>query len=282
MPEISLPDIKLPDVRFRDGKLRDLKLPDIDLRDRLPDVDLSKISLPSALRDISMPEVSVRDVHLPEVHMPDVRLRDMRMPEVHLPEFNLRDIRAPKVDLPSVDLRSLDPRRVDLSGIDARRLRQIAPFMKPAPRPASPLPWVIVAGIGGLFAGWWLATSSITGPAVRQFAAGVRARIDEWRSPRADWDDVEEQTEGFWSSEQGWKQEGSHRSAGRSEGTWSEGDAPRDKAGWDASATTSAADGTESAEVVGGTFEPTADAGVGGTAYEPASGEGSAGQDREG
>lgn len=146
MPEISLPDIKLPDVSFRDSKLRDVKLPDIDLRDRLPDVDLSKLSLPSALRDLSLPEVS------------------------------LRDLKAPRVEMPEVDLRSLDPRRLDLSGIDAKRLREIVPFAKPAPKPGSPLPWVVVAAAAGVFAGWWLATSSATGPAVRGTVAGIRGR----------------------------------------------------------------------------------------------------------
>ena len=266
MPEIRLPDIKLPDVKFRDGRLRDLKMPDIDLRDRLPDVDLSRIALPSALRDMHMPEMSLPDVHMPDVHMPD---------------FSVRDIRAPKLDLSGVDLRSLDPRRIDLSGIDAKRLRQLSPFAKPAPKPASPLPWVVVAAVGGLFAGWWLATSSLTGPKVRQFAAGLRGRIDDWRSPRADWEDVEERTEGFWSSEQGWKQEGSQGSGNRSGGKWgdvtSQATAP-----WDDSGTAVAVGGTESGEAADSGHDGSSDE-VGGTAYEPVtSGHGSGGNEQEG
>ena len=77
MPEISLPDIKLPDVRFRDGKLRDMKLPDIDLRDRLPDVDLSRLSLPSALRDEALGMLESKDV---------IRCANV------MPEFNVLDI----------------------------------------------------------------------------------------------------------------------------------------------------------------------------------------------
>jgi hypothetical protein len=243
MPEISLPDIKLPDVKFRDGRLRDMKLPDIDLRDRLPDVDLSKLSLPGALRDISMPEVSMRDMHLPDVHMPD---------------FNLRDVKAPRVDLSGVDLKSLDPRRLDLSGVDPKRLRKMMSFARPAPKSASPLPWVVVAGIGGLFAGWWLATSSMTGPKVRQLAAGLRSRIDTWRSGRAEDTDVEGRTETFWSTEQGWKKEGSQDDAPEPEGVWTD-DATQNTTSEHAS-TASAIGGAESgaSAVVGTAYEPAA------------------------
>ena len=247
MPEISLPDIKLPDVSFRDARLRDVKLPDIDLRDvKLPDVDLSKLSLPSALRDFSMPEVS------------------------------LRDLKAPKVEMPDVDLRTLDPRRLDLSGVDAKRLREIIPFAKPAPKPWSPLPWVVVAAAAGVFAGWWLATSSATGPAVRGAVARVRGRIDEWRASRSDWADAEDRTEGFWSSEDGWKEEGSQPGtgsqpgAGHSGGTWSE-QSNQESDGWEGSATAAAVSGVDS------------DAGVGGTSYEPSGGDfGSESGEREG
>jgi hypothetical protein len=178
MPEISLPDIRLPEIRFRNGNLPDVKLPDIDLRDRLPDVDLSKLSLPSALRDFSMSDVSMPDVHLPDVHLPD-----------------LHDMKAPKVDL---------------SGFDTKRLRAMSPFAKPAPKSSSPLPWIVVAGAAGLAAGWFLAPS----PIARTLTDRLRARIAAWRSARADWDDTEGRSEGFWSTEDGWKQDGSERGEG--------------------------------------------------------------------
>ena len=161
MPEISLPDIKLPDIRFRDGKLAYLKVPDIDLRDRMPDVDLSRLRCRRRCATCRCRRCRCLDMHMPNVHMPDVH-----MPDVHMPAFRLRDVKGPKVDLSDLDLRSLDPRRLDLSGLDARRLRDLVPFAKPAPKPTSPLPYVALAAVAGLFAGWWLATSSFTGPAI--------------------------------------------------------------------------------------------------------------------
>jgi hypothetical protein len=63
-----------------------------------------------------------------------------------------------------------------------------------------------VAGLGGLFAGWWLSTSPITGPKMRELADRARRRIAAWRDGGNDWDDAtEERTHGFWSSEHGWQ-----------------------------------------------------------------------------
>jgi hypothetical protein len=198
----------------------DVKLPDLDLRDRLPDVDLSKLSMPSALRDLS----------LPDVHVPDVRLPKMDMPSPAMPE---------------VDLHALDPRRLDLSGLDPKRLRALTPFAKPARKPASPLPWIVVAGVAGMFAGWFLATS----PMAHTMVGRIRARLQAWRSGRSEWDDAEERTEGFWANEQGWRQEGASRGG---EGTW------------------------DSAAVVGGGGD---DVGVGGTGSEPPTGDAGHGGD---
>jgi hypothetical protein len=255
MPEISLPDIKLPDVKFRDGKLRDVKLPDIDLRDRLPDVDLSRISLPAGLREVSMPEVS----------MPDISLRDVRVPEIRRPDIH--------VDLSDLDLKAIDPRRIDLSGIDADRLREIVPFMKPARKPASRLPFVLLAAVGGIFAAWWLATSSRTGPRVRSLAADIRRRVDEMRGDRG-WDDTEGRGEGSWPSEHDWKAQSdqatggtvSEGTAGHSGGSWSRGSGAESAAMREGDTAGQMGD-TEEAGDGGGYFA--ADTGVGGTGYEP-------------
>jgi hypothetical protein len=64
-----------------------------------------------------------------------------------------------------------------------------------------------------MFAGWWLATSSMTGPRVRAAADKVRQRIDELRGTPAG-GDAEEQTETFWSSETGWQDAGSEQVGG--------------------------------------------------------------------
>jgi len=177
-------------------------------------------------------------------------------------------MKAPKVDLSDVDLRSLDPRRLDLSGLDARKLRDLVPFAKPAPKQTSPVPYVVLAAAAGLFAGWWLATSSVTGPTMRGLAARVRGRIDEWRAARGDWDDAEERTEGFWSNEDGWKETGSQPDAAPAEGSF-ERDAHPDE-GWDSSASTAAIGGSDS------------DGGIGGTSYEAAAGDRVDPTDREG
>src|SRR5438128_9227258 len=133
-----------------------------------------------------MPDMKMSDLHLPDVRMPDVRMPDVRMPDVRMPDLRMRDLKMPRMDLPNVDLRDV---------------RNAIPFGRPAPKPASPMPWVILAGIAGLFAGWWLATSSMTGPKARQVAERVRARIDEMRGTGAEWDEaVEERTEGFWAN----------------------------------------------------------------------------------
>jgi hypothetical protein len=230
MPEISLPDIRLPEIRFRNGNLPDVKLPDIDLRERLADVDLSKLSLPSAIRDFSMSDVSMPDVHMSDVHMPD-----------------LRDMKTPKVDL---------------SGFDTKRLRALSPFAKPAPKSASPLPWIVVAGAAGLAAGWFLATS----PMARTFADRLRARIAAWRSARAEWEDTEGRSEGFWSTEDGWKQDGSARGEGP-DAAESASDTSAGPSGWEGAASVAVvASGPDDA--------------IGGTGYE-ASPEGDA-SEREG
>jgi hypothetical protein len=236
MPEISLPDIKLPDVRFRDGRLRDMKLPDIDLRDHLPDVDLSKLSMPGVLRDMSMPEVSLSGAHLPDVHAPDVHLSDLSLPKFQFPD-------------------------VDLSRIDTRRLRELTPFAKPGKKSPSPLPWVIVAGAAGLFAGWFLATSPVAGPMVRGMVGRVRDRMNAWRAGRSEWEDAEERTEGFWADEHGWRAEGSQRGEDRPAGSFDQPSSD-ESARWEAAASMAAIDGAAGDQSVGGTSFDTAESRV--------------------
>lgn len=218
------------------------------------------------------------EISLPDIRLPDIRFRDAKLPDVKLPDIDLRE-RLPDVDLarlplpaalrdrsvPELDLRSLDPRRLDLSGLDAKRLRALAPFAKPAQKPASPLPWILVAGAAGLFAGWFLATSPLT----RGIVDRLRARIDAWRTARAGWEDAEERTEGFWSNEEGWQQQGAQPGAGSGEGSW-EGSAG-EGASWE---------GSSSAAAMGATS--TGEEGAGGTGSEPPPGESGESSEREG
>jgi hypothetical protein len=173
------------------------------------------------LRNFKLPEMTFPGGKLRDLALPDIDLRD-RLSDLHLPEINLHDIKAPEINLSGIDVRGLDPRRLDLSGIDAARLREMTPFVRRKPEPASPIPWIIVAGVGGLFAGWWLATSSATGPMIRRMSRGVHDRLAAWRNSQAEWNDGEDRAEGFWSTEGGWKDEGSQSGATRPSGTWSD------------------------------------------------------------
>jgi hypothetical protein len=109
-----MPDISLPDVRFGDRKLRDARIPDIDLRDRLADVDLGHlrmpdVTIPAALRDFAHTDVSIpnalRHVSLPDTgwdpHRPTVDdLRRFGVPEAALARFGVKPKRQPSDILP--------------------------------------------------------------------------------------------------------------------------------------------------------------------------------------
>jgi hypothetical protein len=204
-----MPEISLPDITFGDGMLRDMKLPDIDLRDRLADLDLSDLHMPQPLRDVSMP-----DFKLPELHRPEITLRDIK-----------REAKAHHLHLPDVNLRDLD----------MGDIRAMARLGRTAPRARTPWAWITVAGLAGLSAGWWLSTSSITGPKMRAFADRARRRIAAWRGGGNGWDDAtEERTRGFWSSEHGWRD-----NAAGSESSGEHGAGERNAAGTPGSTTAS-------------------------------------------
>jgi hypothetical protein len=275
MPQISLPNVKLPDVRFRDARLRDVKLPDIDLRG-LPDVDLRDVSVPKALREMSMPDMKMPDVKMPDVKMSDFHMPDVHMPDVHMPDISMPDLKRPDLHLrdvrmPDLRMRDFKMPKMDMPDVDLREIRSAIPFGRPAPKPASPLPWVLLAGVAGLFAGWWLSTSSVTGPKVRQIADRVRARIDEMRNGADDWDEaVEERTEGFWANEQGWKTEGSQPGPGGPINAEPEEESEADSWPEHSAATLTSSESTID-DVVGDTGGLAQDESIGGTAFEPGS-----------
>jgi hypothetical protein len=199
VPRINLPAIRLPDIRLGDGKLGDVKLPDIDLRDRLPDVDLSELHLPQALRDVSMPDFRLPELHQAEIKLGDIKRDIQRQAKAH-------HLHLPDVNLPDLDLADV---------------RAMAHLGREAPRARTPWAWIAVAGLAGVFAGWWLSTSSVTGPKMRELADRARRRFAAWRTGGNDWDDAtEERTHGFWSSEHGWRDSvaGSESSGGHDSG----------------------------------------------------------------
>ena len=124
-----------------------------------------------------MAQISSPKLHLPELHRPDE----------HLPEWKLPHLRAPELDV-----------------------HALSRLGRPAQRRRNLLPWVVLGSAGALAGGWFLATSSATGPRVRTAVGRLRRRVEVWRNGGGDWDDeVEQSTERFWSNESGWKEEGS-------------------------------------------------------------------------
>jgi hypothetical protein len=146
--------------------------------------------------------------------MPDMRLREVHLPELHLPEMSRDDIvRAIGDATRDVDLSRFDPRRIelsesartrlettkaDLSSIDLSKVdvpkaiatvTQAAGLVRLVRRPR--LPFVI----GGLVTlgliGYALATSPVVRPRLDDVARKARARIDAMRTP-ADEEPIEE------------------------------------------------------------------------------------------
>jgi hypothetical protein len=157
------------------------------------------------------------------------------------------DVKMPDFKMPDVDMASI------------RRLG------RPEPKRRSLLPWVIVAGVSAAFAGWWLATSSVTGPKVRAVAERVRTRIDELRNGGAEWEDGEEQAESFWSSESGWESGNTPSSDGEGASTG----AARPRAMATATMTDDdAASATDSWDVSSAASQTSSDPSVGGTGFD--------------
>jgi hypothetical protein len=108
--------------------------------------------------------------------MPDFKFPDVRLPEFKLPE-GLRDMTREDIQKAMSEVRMPDvklPKRSDI----ARNVEKALP-MRSGP---SPIPFALLAMIGGLIVGWILATSPMTGPRISAAMGGVRHKIDEWRT----------------------------------------------------------------------------------------------------
>jgi hypothetical protein len=160
-----------------------------------------------------MPELTVSEIKLPAIKVGDVTLPDdvidkladldireklseMDLSSVHLPAV-LRDVELPDVKLPEIRL-------PEVAAV-AALTRQV----RPEPPRRNLLPWIVVAGAATLFAGWFLATSSITAPRVRSAADRVRRRIDDMRGVNNDIIDLDETSTTIWSDDAGWQSGGS-------------------------------------------------------------------------
>jgi len=115
-----------------------------------------------------MPDISLPEVHLPDFKLPE-GLRDMNREDI---QKAMPDVRLPKFDL---------PKRSDISKELAKAGRDID---KAIPRRAapSPLPFVIFGMLAGLFIGWFLASSTVTGPRIGGAVDEVRGRVAKWRA----------------------------------------------------------------------------------------------------
>jgi hypothetical protein len=124
----------------------------------------------------SMPDISLPEVHLPDFRLPE-GLRDMNREDI---QKAMPDVRLPKIDL---------PKRSDISKELAKAGRDIDKALPRRPAP-SPLPFVFFGMIAGLFIGWFLASSTVTGPRIGGVVDEVRGRVAKWRAGDADDEDA--------------------------------------------------------------------------------------------
>ena len=179
MPQISLPEINLSEFGERLQEAADeSRLPE-EVRDRIDD---AAEMLADAGKDISEAASRLGS----EV---GERLADVRWPTIALPAAlaALAEVKPPKVDLGARDLRKAVA-KLDLPQVTIGRRSSSPPIV----------PIVLLAAVGGLFVGWWLATSTFTSARVKSAVHQVRARMG-----RADDYPNEERAEDFWSDEPG-------------------------------------------------------------------------------
>lgn len=228
-----------------------------------------------------MPEVTMSEIKLPEIKIGDMTLPDDVIDRIQnldirekLAEVDLSNVHLPAalrdVELPDFKLRDLKLPDVDVSGF-ARQVR-------PEARRRNLLPWLVVAGAATLFAGWFLATSSMTAPRVRSAADKVRRRIDDMRGSNTDVIDLDESGATVWSDDSGWPS-GGHGTMGTADERSANDGEVIDA---DAVAAVDGEDGGWSTPAA--TVHSLADAGVGGSGFEADMGAADRGDaaDREG
>ncbi|HEV8489372.1 MAG TPA: hypothetical protein VGQ58_06250 [Candidatus Limnocylindrales bacterium] len=128
-----------------------------------------------------MPEIKFPEVRFPEIKLPE-GLRDMSREDI---QKAMSDVKMPDVKMPDVKL----PKRSDI----ARGVEKALPSRAGL----SPVPFVVLAMLGGLIVGWILATSPLTGPRISAAMGGVRHKIDEWRSGTDDLDELDTEPDAF-------------------------------------------------------------------------------------
>ena len=127
-----------------------------------------------------MPDIKFPDVKMPEFKLPE-GLRDMSRDDI---QKAMSDVRMPDVKMPDVKL----PKRSDIAKSVEKALPQRGP---------SPVPFAVLAMLGGLVVGWILATSPRTAPRISAAMDGVRQKIDEWRTSTDLEDELDAPPEAF-------------------------------------------------------------------------------------
>ena len=116
-----------------------------------------------------MPEITLPEVKLPDLKLPD-GLRDMSRDDI---VNAARDVRMPKrSDLPDIDFSKVDLSKIELP-------KQITDRMPKRNRPNPILPIAALLAVGAAFAAaWWLITSPITGPRIRNAVNDLKSRMN--------------------------------------------------------------------------------------------------------
>jgi hypothetical protein len=124
-----------------------------------------------------MPDISLPEVRLPQLRLPD-SLRDMNREDI---QKAMADVQLPKVDLPK---RSEVSKELAKAGKGLEKAGKDIDRMLPRRAAPSPLPFVIFGMLAGLFIGWFLASSTTTGPRIGGLVEDARTRVDRWRKER--------------------------------------------------------------------------------------------------
>ena len=124
-----------------------------------------------------MPDITLPEVRLPSIRLPE-GLRDMNKEDI---QKAVSDVQLPKIDLPK---RSDVAKELAKASKGLEKAGKDIDKMIPRRAAPSPLPFVIFGMLAGLFVGWFLASSSVTGPKIGALAEDVRGRVDRWRKER--------------------------------------------------------------------------------------------------
>ena len=121
-----------------------------------------------------MPEISFPEVKLPDIKLLDA-FRDMNREDI---VNAARDVRLPKkVEMPDIDLSKIDFSKVDLSKVELPR--QIADRLPGRKRSNPLLPIAGFVAVGAMIvAAWYLITSPVTGPRIRNAVNDLKSRMN--------------------------------------------------------------------------------------------------------